>query len=132
MEPSIPGPDGYLPSRADPLYAEHLLLNDYLLAEETRDQTRTEFNVRVWKKLPKQKVAAQIEAALRRILWLDEHDAELDTGHIARTRLRTLLRALYAMKVPYTEPNLRAFLDLTTPLLGRIAPYGFAGSVAAK
>ena len=48
----------------------------------------------------------------------------LENAHLARLRLGTLLRVLYTIKAPYTELDLGTLLDLTTPLLGRIAPYG--------
>ena len=75
MGSSLPGPDGFLLSSADPLRTAHLLLNDYLLAEEQRP-TNVPFDVAVWRKLPKPEVAAQIQAVLRRLAWLDQHDAE--------------------------------------------------------
>jgi hypothetical protein len=53
-----------------------------------------------------------------------QHDAELENAHLARLRLATLLRVLYSNRIPYTESDLLILLDLTTPLLGRIAPYG--------
>jgi hypothetical protein len=61
---------------------------------------------------------------LLRLAWLDQHDAELENAHLSRIRLTTLLRMLYSIKAPCTEPDLRRLLDLTVPLLGRIAPYG--------
>jgi len=123
MEQPVPGPDGFLPEPGDPLLAAHLRINDYLFAEEQR-APNAPFAVAIWRKLPKRFLAEQIQAALRRLLWLDQHDAELETAHIARTRLKTLLRVLYAIKASFTEPELRALLDQTIPLLGRIAPYG--------
>jgi hypothetical protein len=119
----VPGPDGFLLSPEDPLRAEHLRLDEYLLAEEQRSP-QTPFDVAIWRKLAKRHFADQIQAVLRRLAWLDAHDAELENAHLARMRLTTLLRVLYSIKAPYTEPELRALLDLTAPLLGRIAPYG--------
>jgi hypothetical protein len=124
MDLPIPGPDGFLLSPDDPLHAAHLRLNDYLLAEEQRDTARTPFDVAPWRKLPKRQLPGQVQAVLRRMQWLDQHDAELENAHRARLRLVTLLRVLYTIKAPYTEPDLRLLLDLTTPLLGRIAPDG--------
>ena len=123
MQPSLPGPDGFLLSPDDPLRASHLRLNDYLFAEEQRP-TNTPFNVAVWRKLPKGSFADQVRAVLQRLAWLDRHDAELENAHLSRIRLSTLLRVLYSIKAPCSEPDLRMLLDLTTPLLGRIAPYG--------
>jgi hypothetical protein len=120
---SVPGPDGFLISADDPLRAAQLRLNDYLLAEKQRPP-QTPFEVAIWRKLPKRQMADQIDAVLRRLRWLNEHDAELQNAHLARTHLGTLLRVLYTIKVPYTEPELLRLLDHTTPLLGRIAPYG--------
>jgi len=122
MEQPVPGPDGFLPERGEPLLAAHLRINDYLFAEEQR-APNAPFDIAIWRKLPKRFLAEQIQATLRRLLGLDQHDAELETAHIARTRLETLLRVLYAIKDPFTEPELRA-LGQTIPLLGRIAPYG--------
>ena len=122
-ESILPAPDGFLISPDDPLRAAQLRLNDYLLAEEQRAPNAA-FDMSVWRKLPKGQLAGQIEATLRRLRWLDQHDAELENAHLARLRLAGLLRALYTLKAPYRERDLRAFLDLTVPLLGRIAPYG--------
>jgi len=124
MEPAIPGPDGFLLSPNDPLHAAHVRLNDYLLAEEQRNPTFIPFDVAIWRKLPKRQLVDQIRAVLERLAWLDQHDAELENAHLARLRLATLLRVLYRNKIPYTELDLRILLDLTTPLLGRIAPFG--------
>jgi hypothetical protein len=123
MQGLVPGPDGFLLSPDDPLRASHLRLNDYLVAEEQR-AANTQFNVAVWRKLPKRNFADQVQAVLHRLAWLDHHDAELENGHLSRIRLATLLRVLYSVKAPYSEPDLRMLLGLTVPLLGRIAPYG--------
>ena len=120
----IPGPDGFLLSSDDPLHAAQLRVNDYLLAEEQRNPAVTPFDISPWRKLPKRELIGQTQALLQRLRWLDEHDAELQNAHRARLRLTVLLRALYGIKVPYSEPDLCALLDLTTQLLGRIAPYG--------
>lgn len=124
MEPAIPGPDGFLLSPNDPLHAAHVRLNDYLLAEEQRNPALMPFDVAIWQKLPKRQLVDQVRAVLERLAWLDQHDAELENAHLARLRLATLLRVLYSNKIPYTESDLRMLFDLTTPLLGRIAPYG--------
>ena len=129
MEPSVPGPDGFLVSSGDRLRGEHLRLDDYLLAEEQRAANQP-FNVAIWRKVDKRKIANQIEAVLRRTAWLDQHDAELENRHLARTRLATLLRVLYSLKAPYSEPDLRMLLDLTVPVLHRIAPDGPVERVA--
>jgi hypothetical protein len=81
MQPSLPGPDGFLLSPDDPLRASHLRLNDYLFAEEQRP-TNTPFNVAVWRKLPKGSFADQVRAVLQRLAWLDRHDAELENAHL--------------------------------------------------
>jgi hypothetical protein len=124
MEIPLPGPDGFLLSTADPLRDAHLLLNDYLLAEEEREKSAAPFNSAKWRKVHKRQIIDLIQAALYRLAWLDQHDAELENAHRARIRLSTLLRVLYSIKVPCTELELRFLLDLTSPLLGRIAPYG--------
>jgi hypothetical protein len=123
MEPPLPGPDGFLISPGNPLRAAHLRLNEYLLGEEQRAPA-TPFDAAVWRKLAKSNFADHVQAVLERLRWLDEHDAELEIAHVARIRLNTLLGVLYSIKAPYTEPELRALLDRTVPLLGRIAPYG--------
>ena len=120
----VPGPEGFLLSPDDPLRAAHLRLNDYLLAEEQRDNARTPFDVTVWRKLPKRELVDQVQAILLRLEWLDQHDSELQSAHLARIRLATLLRVLHRVKIPYTEPNLCKLLDVTRRLLGRISPYG--------
>jgi hypothetical protein len=123
MEISIPGPDGFLLAPSDPLREEHLRLSDHLVAEEQRPPS-TPFNVAIWKKVDRRSLTKQIQAVLQRLAWLDQHDAELTNAHLARLRLTTLLRVLYSIKAPCAEPDLRMLLDLTVPLLGRIAPYG--------
>src|SRR4051812_13537957 len=123
MPTSLPGPDGFLLSSDDPLHAAQLRLNEYLLAEEQRNPS-VPFDVAAWRKLPKRLVADQIAAVLGRLTWLDQHDAELENAHLARMWFITLLRVLYKFKAPYTEADLCRLLDLTIPLLGRIAPYG--------
>jgi hypothetical protein len=80
--------------------------------------------VAIWRKLPKRELINQVQALLERFAWLDQHDAQLENAHLARLRLATLLHVLYRLKIPYTESDLRMLLELTTPLLGRIAPYG--------
>src|SRR5579862_3836884 len=123
MPLTVPGPDGFLLASDDPLRAAQLRLNDYLFAEEQRLPS-VPFDVAVWRKLPKRVLADQIAATLQRITWLDQHDDELQNAHLARMRLTTLLRVLYSIKAPFTDVNLRTLLDLSVPLLGRIAPYG--------
>lgn len=123
MEPDVPGPDGCLFSLNDPLRAEHLRVNEYLLSEENRP-SNAPFDTAPWRKLPKHRLTDHIQAVLRRVAWLHEHDAELEHAHLARLRLRALLRVLYSIKAPVTEAQLRTLLDLTSPLLGRIEPFG--------
>jgi hypothetical protein len=62
----VPGPDGFLLSPDDPLRAEHLRLNDYLLGEEQRSQ-QTPVDVAIWRKLAKRHFADQMQAVLRRL-----------------------------------------------------------------
>src|SRR5437868_9695976 len=100
MAMQVPGPDGFLISPDDPLRAAHLRLDDYLLAEEQRALSEA-FDVGIWRKLPKRIVSEQVEAVLRRLIWLDAHDAELENAHVSRKRLITLLRVLYTLKAPY-------------------------------
>jgi len=123
MPPPLPGPDGFLLSPDDPLHAAQLRLSDYLFAEEQRSPGAP-FDAAIWRKLPKRLVPDQVAAVLLRLAWLDQHDAELENAHLARMRLTTLLRVLYKFKPPYMESDLCRLLDLTVPLLGRIAPYG--------
>ena len=120
----IPGPDGFLLGAGDPLRAAHLKLNDYLLAEEERMAARSAFDLAPWRKLPKRGVIEVTQAILHRLRWLDEHDAELDSAHLARQRLGMLLGVLETFKAPYSEADLVALLDATGRLLGRIPPYG--------
>jgi len=120
----LPGPDGFLLPPDDPLRACHLRISDYLLREEQRDAARTPFDLTTWKKLPKRELVPQTQAVLKRLAWLDQHDAELENGHLSRRRLLVLLDVIYKIKAPFTEPDLCALLDQTTPLLGRITPYG--------
>src|SRR5262249_15923916 len=104
----------------DPLFAEQVRLNDFLFAEE---QGRDRLDLRLFKKLTPRDFTRQVEAVLQRMAWLVAHDAELDTGHVARRRLATLIGSLHEMKAAYDAPALCRLLDLTVPLLGRIAPY---------
>jgi hypothetical protein len=78
-----------------------------------------------YKKLQKRQIIELIELILRRYTWLREHDAELPDAHVARLKLAKLLPVLYStQKLPCTEADLRAILDLTTPLLKYIPPHG--------
>ena len=119
----MPGPDGFLLSPDDPLHAAQLRLSDYLFAEEQRDPAAP-VDVAIWRKLPKRLIPDQVAALLQRLAWLDQHDAELQNAHLARMRLIRLLRVLYKFKAPCTEADLCRLLDLTVPLLSRIAPEG--------
>ena len=94
MTAPLPGPDGFLPAPDDPLLAEQVRLNDFLLAEELRAD-RTPPDLKTFKRLKQQDFSRQIEALLQRIAWLWGHDAELETGHVARRRLTTLLASLH-------------------------------------
>jgi hypothetical protein len=76
------------------------------------------------KKLPKRDAIGLVEAVLRRLAWLDQHDAELTNAHVDRLQLVQLLRILYTIKLPCAEADLRMMLDLTVPLLHRINPHG--------
>ncbi len=117
METAIPGPDGFVLSASDRLYSAHQLLNEYLSDQSSADLAKL-------KKLAKRQAIDLIEAILRRLAWLYQHDAELETAHVSRLRLLQLLRVLYTRKLPCTEPDLRMMLDLTVPLLDAIAPDG--------
>ena len=131
-EVPLPGPDGFLLSRADPHYAAHLLLNDYLVAEEAREAAgplQTWPNISKWKKLPKRQQADLVIAALLRITWLRDHRGEMENARASSDRFRRVLRQLYAAKIPFTAPDLRMLLELTTRLLGTIEPYGPAEQV---
>src|SRR5689334_9107056 len=131
-EVPLPGPDGFLLSRADPRYAAHVLLNDYLVAEEAREAAgplRTWPNISKWKKLPKRQQVDLVAAALVRITWLRDHRGEMENARASSDRFRRVLRQLYAAKIPFTAADLRALLELTIPLLGTIEPYGPAEQV---
>jgi len=118
------GPDGFPLRTDDPLAEAHACLNAYLQAEAQREAARTPLDAKTWKKTPKRLSIDLIQAILIRLAWLDQHDAELAAAHVDRLRLVQLLRILYTIKLPCAERDLRAMLALTTPLLGRIAPYG--------
>ena len=120
----VPCPDGFLLTPDDPLRAFHVRLNDFLIAEEQRNAAMTAFDVSPWRKLPKRELPQQTLAILRRILWLDEHDTELQAAHKFRIYLRMLLRVLYSIRAEFTAAELITNIDATTPLLSRISPYG--------
>jgi hypothetical protein len=122
MDNAPQGPDGFSFPRSDRLAASHALLNDYL-AEPVIDFERFSPDQK-WKKLPKRNTIDLIEAVLRRLNWLVEHDAEVHDAHLTRLKLVKLLRALYTRKLPCNEIDLRMMLDLTVPLLDHIAPDG--------
>ncbi len=115
-------PDGFELSESDRLYPCHVLLNDYLLTAPN-DLERFVPDPK-WKKLPKRQSIELIEAVLRRIGWLIEHDAQVSNAHLCRLKLIKLLRVLYSRKLPCTEADLRMMLDLTEPLLEHMAPDG--------
>lgn len=124
MDDSTTGPDGFPLSRADRLSAAHLLLNEYLAAGWREVAAEIWPEATSWKRLPRQQAIDLIEALLRRLTWLDQHDAELEDAHVARLLLTRLLPTLHARKLKCTEPELRMLLDLTAPLLDRVAPDG--------
>ena len=124
MNDSLPGPDGFPLSPSDRLHAAQLLLNEYLTTEVVHDPERFSPDPTRWKKLPKRQAIDLIEAVLRRLIWLREHDSELPKAHLSRLQLVRLLRVLYKRKLPCTETDLRMMLDLTVPLLDAIAPDG--------
>ncbi|HKR62058.1 MAG TPA: hypothetical protein VJS64_20385 [Pyrinomonadaceae bacterium] len=117
------GPDGFPLAGDDRLHDAHLLLNEYL-AEEVPDLERFAPDPSKWRKIPKRQVIDLIEAILRRLTWLLVHDHELRNAHVARLMLERLLRVMYTRKLPCNETDLRTMLDLTVPLLERIAPDG--------
>ena len=116
--------DGFPISPSDRLYNSHLLLNDYLIARAAHDPASTWPDTAKWKRLPKRQAIDLIEAVLRRLSWLYQNDSKVETGHLSRIRLTQLLRILYTRKLPCTEQDLCMMLDLTVPLLHRIAPDG--------
>jgi hypothetical protein len=124
MENSMPGPDEFPLSRSDRLFAAHLLLNEYLTAEDPNVSDLTSPDLTRWKRLPRRQIIDLIEALLSRLTWLREHDADLKNAHVARLLFVRMLRVLYTRKLPCAEPDLRMMLDLTTPLLDAIAPDG--------
>src|SRR6185369_2735490 len=99
MDNSLPGPDGFSVLQQDRLHDAQLLLNEYLTTEEMHDLERFSPDPK-WKKFSKRQTIDLIEAALRRLTWLHEHDAELKDGHLSRLRLVKLLRSFYTKKLP--------------------------------
>ena len=122
MDNTLQGPDGFTFQPSDRLGDVHVLLNEYL-SDHVADLERFVPDPK-WKKLPKRQTIDLIEAVLRRLNWLVEHDAELRDAHLARLKLIKLLRLLYTRKLPCNEADLRMMLDLTVPLLNQIAPDG--------
>ena len=120
----VPCPDGFLLTPSDPLRAVHERLNDFLIAEEQRNAATTAFDVSPWRKLPKRELPQQTLAILRRILWLNDHDTELEAAHKSRFRLRMLLRVLYSIRAEFTAAELITNIDATIPLLSHISPCG--------
>jgi hypothetical protein len=118
------GPDGFPIVAADPLGAAHESLNGFLVEEAAREAAGAKPDDRRWKKLPKRQAIDHLEAILRRLTWLREHDRGLQHAHVDRLRLVRLLRVLYSMKLPCTERDLCTLLDLTAPLLVAISPEG--------
>ena len=118
------GPDGFPIAADDPLRAAHESLSGFLIEDAAREEAHAKPDDRRWKKLPKPLAIEHVEAILRRLTWLLEHDRELPAAHVDRLRLVRLLRVLYTVKLPCTERDLRALLDLTGPLLDAIAPFG--------
>jgi hypothetical protein len=118
------GPDGFPIARDDRLRLAHESLSEFLAAEAGCEASHARSDDRRWKKLPKRSAIHHLEAILRRVRWLHEHDAQLPAAHVDRLRLIRLLRILYALKLPCTENDLCTLLDLTAPLLGAIAPNG--------
>jgi hypothetical protein len=124
MDRATTGPDGFPIAPGHALLAAHIALSEFLLAEDARELARTPPDDKAWKKRPKRFLIDTLQAILQRLNWLNAHDRELEKGHVTRLQLVRLLRVLYTVKLPCTEPDLRALLDLTAPLLETIAPYG--------
>ena len=124
MEHSAQGSDGFPLSKSDRLYRIHLLLDAYLNDQELNEVARYHAHLASVKNLSKRETIDHIEAVLRRLSWLYEHDGKLRNAHVARLRLVQLLRVLYTRKLPCTEADLHMMLDLTAPLLESIAPDG--------
>src|SRR5689334_11602913 len=104
------GPDGFPLSASDKLFESHVLLEERLTDGLSVDPD-SRIDLSKWKKVPpKARVPELIEATLRRLIWLREHDAELRQAHVARIKLVQLLRVLYTRKFPCTESQLRAML----------------------
>jgi hypothetical protein len=121
---STAGPDGFPLAPDDRLYAAHVRLGEFLIADRSRDPDRTPIDGAAWKKLPKRQIVDLVEAILRRLTSLWARDREIGDGHLSRRRLIDLLRLLYRMKLPLGDADLRMMLDLTAPLLDRIGPEG--------
>ncbi len=124
MEIPTLGPDGFPIARTDRLYPIHVALNEYVLTAAQQERSGAPVDLAGWKKLPKGQILDHVEAVLRRVGWLYQHDRELHSAHLARQQLIRLLRVFYTVKLPCTEPDLRTMLDLTAPLLEHIAPDG--------
>jgi hypothetical protein len=122
----LTGPDGFPLAADDPLRVAHESLNGFIIEDAAREEAHAKPDDRRWKKLPKSLAIEHVEAILRRLTWLREHDRELRAAHVDRLRLVRLLRVLYTVKLPCTERDFRAFLDLTGPLLDAIAPSGLS------
>ena len=120
----LPCPDGFLLEPDDSLRSAHLRLNDFLIAEQGRNAALIPFDLKPWRKLPKRELPQQTLAILRRILWLHEHDTQLEGAHKSRIQLAMLLRTLYTIKAEATEEDLIAIINASTSLLGRISPHG--------
>ena len=101
------------------------LLDQYLAETPNRRDWDDSPDLSKWKKLKKRQIIDLIEAILKRYAWLREHDAEISNAHFDRLKLLDLHRTLHTVKkLPYTEADLRAMLDSTTPLLDHIPPDG--------
>ncbi len=65
------------PDKSDKLYRSHLLLNDRL-SDGQPVSADSRVDLSKWKKVPpKEQVIDLVEAILRRLIWLREHDAFL-------------------------------------------------------
>src|SRR6266508_5517542 len=129
------GPDGFVSAHGNPDHVLHALVNAHLDAQEKLSAAAGHLrapNISQLKKLlSKPQLIALIKAVLGRIQWIQQNANELPRGREWQRHLFALVERLYALKLPYTENDLRDLLRMTASLSGVIPPYGPVEQVIA-
>jgi len=126
----IVGPDGFLCTSDDARFAFHSFLNETLREQAQNPSRAHEIAAAQIKRLRKefsdQQMIALACTAVDRTAWIDEHRDELADAGEWKRRTTTVLYHLYALKLPFTVPEMCRLIgrrDGTAPPISRVAEY---------